>query len=132
MRRLVRSPLTWMIAAEAVVVTLLIGVAWQLAAGVLRPAASVPELAAPPAAAPNSDLGAPEVDIPAVSPAQGPPPGLNLASRFWRARLGDLNRDEELFVDLEWGLVRAAEGAVKRYVDTVVLPAVRRAERARR
>lgn len=136
MRRLVRSPLSWMVAAEVVVVTLLVAVAWQLVAGVMHSHPAVPAVAAAgasPAPAPaDPGLGLPELDIPIVSPRQGPMPGLNLASAFWRSRLAELNRDEGVFVELEWRLVRAAESAVKRYIDTVVLPAVRRAERVRR
>jgi hypothetical protein len=132
---LIRSPLSWMVVAEVAVVTLLVIVAWQLVTGVAHTRGAVPAVAAPaPSAAPldPAALGLPDVDIPIVAPAQGAMPGLNLASAFWRARLVDLNRDEGLFVQLEWRLVRAAEAAVKRYIDTVVLPAVRRAERTRR
>jgi hypothetical protein len=131
MRNLVRSPLTWMVAAELVVVTLLAGVAWQLftagthpvAAATVSPRASVPGEAAP---------SVPDLAVPVAVPPSGPAPGLNVGAAFWRARLAGLDRDQELLGQLEWRLVSAAEAAVKRYLDTVVLPAVRRAERARR
>ena len=131
MRRVVRSPLAWMIAAEAVVVALLLAVAWQLVAGG-RPAAAVPVVVAAPAASAPAEPGLPELGVPVVAPSPGPGPGLNFDAGFWRARLGDLNREQAVFVQLEWRLVGAGEAAARRYVEAVVLPAVRRAERARR
>ena len=131
MRNVVRSPLAWMVAAEVVVVALLLAVAWQLVAGG-RPAAALPVVVPGPAASDPADPGLPRLDVPVVAPSPGPGPGLNVAAGFWRARLGDLNREQALFVQLEWRLVGAAEAAVRRYLETAVLPAVRRAERARR
>src|SRR5207253_658661 len=68
-------------------------------------------------------------DFPGVGPAlRGPIPGLNLNSTFWRARLAELNREQVVLAQLQWRLVHGAMDAMKRYVETVVLPAVRRAE----
>jgi hypothetical protein len=39
MRNLIRSPLTWVVAAEIVVVTTLLVVAWNVVAGAARPVA---------------------------------------------------------------------------------------------
>ena len=57
-------------------------------------------------------------------------PGLNLNSRFWRTRLAQLNRDQALFIELEWRLVHSAMDAARRYLETVVLPAIQHAEQA--
>ena len=127
MHKLLRSPLTWIVSAEVVVVGLLVFMAWGVVAGaaksvVLSPSLEIPGL---------SDEGSADLpDFPLQQgPAdKGPLPGLNLSSRFWRDRLVELNRDQELLAHLEWRLVHGAMDAVKRYLETVVLPAVRRAE----
>ena len=126
MRKLLRSPLTWLVSAEVVVVATLVFMAWGIVAGAARsvvmpPSVQIPDLA---------DDGSGVPDFPhASSPEQnGPPPGLNLGSRFWRDRLANLNRDQALLGRLEWRLVHGAMDAARRYVDSVVLPAVRRAE----
>src|SRR6266849_3212532 len=97
MQRVIRAPLTWMIAAELLVVSLLILVAWHVFAG--------------------------------ATTFHGPFPGLNLGVGFWRGRLGSLNRDEAAFEALEWRVTHAVMAAAHDYLETVVLPAVRRAER---
>ncbi len=56
-------------------------------------------------------------------------PGLNLSSAFWRARLGQLNRDQVFFEQLEWRIIHSAMDAVNRYLETVVLPSIAGAER---
>ena len=54
---------------------------------------------------------------------------LNLSSAFWRLRLGRLNQDQVFFEQLEWRIVHDAMDAAQRYVETVVLPSIARAER---
>lgn len=128
MRKVVRSPLTWMVLAELVVVAALIGVAWTVVAAASRPA-----MASPAVAPPNStdDVDYPLAEPPNVKPGvRGPMPGLNLDSAFWRERLRQLNRDQAFFVELEWRIVHGAMDAARHYLETVVLPAVQRAERA--
>ena len=129
MRNFFRSPLTWMVAAEIIVVAALIAVAWNVVASANRPmvAPAVGE-----ARAPTTDSGSGVPQIPEVNlrPTKGPLPGLNLDPEFWRERLGSLNSDQVYLEQLEWRIVRNAELAVNQYLETVVLPAVRRAEHA--
>jgi hypothetical protein len=127
MRRLLRSPLTWIVSAEIVVVGVLVFMAWGVLAGaaksvVLSPSLQIPDL---------SDDGTSALpDFPLQSDPQdrGPQPGLNMNSRFWRDRLVQLNWDQAWLSRVEWRLVHGAMDAARRYVDSVVLPAVRRAE----
>jgi len=132
MRRLIRTPLTWMVVAEFVVVGLLVVVAWSVLASSFRPAVGGPAAAAPDAAPNVGTEDSPLPDIPAITGqgARGPLPGLNLSSSFWRARLADINREQVLLVRLEWRIVHAGMDAARSYVENVVLPAIRRAERA--
>ena len=128
MRKLIRSPLTWLVAAELIVVAVLVVFAWSLVANVSRPVMVSPSIELPGGAADDTSA---LPDFPGVGPAlRGPIPGLNLNRTFWRARLAELNRDQVVLAQLEWRLVHGAMDAMKRYVETVVLPAVRRAEHA--
>ena len=112
-----------------VVVGALIGVAWSMLGSAAHPAVAAPALQAPDASAGDAS---PLPDIPSLTgdPARGPLPGLNTDPTFWRARLGELNRDQVLLAELEWRLVHAAMAAAQDYVENVVLPSIRRAERA--
>ena len=129
MRNLIRSPLTWMVAAELIVVGGLIVVAWNVVGSATRPVAAAPVIQAPDSSA---DATSPLPDLPFLSPGRGvgPLPGLNMDSAFWRARLTELNREQVAFEALEWRIVHSAEAAAKHYLETVVLPAVQRAEHA--
>jgi hypothetical protein len=128
MRRLVRAPLTWMVMAEVVVVGALIAVAWHAFAGATSSSAADP-LSFPPAAASPADTALPGAGVPvAEGSTRGPVPGLNLGIGFWRLRLGTLNRNEAAFEALEWRITHAVMSAAHDYIETVVLPAVRRAE----
>jgi hypothetical protein len=130
MRTLIRNPLTWMVIAELVVVTALVMVAWSTVASAVKPALAAPSV--PPAsAATDSATGSPLPDLPsAVQPAQrGPLPGLNVDAAFWRMRLDVLNRDQVVFEQLEWRITHSAMDAVQRYLETIVLPSIQRAER---
>jgi len=129
MRRFIRSPLTWMVVVELVIVGTLLVVAWNLVGSSLRPAFGSPVVAAPQ---PTGDDTSPLPDIPGLvgQPGRGPLPGLNLSSSFWRARLAALNRDQVLLAQLEWRLVHAGMSAAESYVRDVVLPAIERAEKS--
>jgi hypothetical protein len=128
MGRLSRQPIAWMIIGECVVVTALIVVAWQVLMG--PPARGAfgalpfPAPSAEAAATPSGDAVAPPSPVPRTQL-----PGLNLDTDFWRRRLLDLNRDEAMFEQLEWRIVHNAMDVIHRYVETVVLPAIVRAER---
>ena len=130
MRNLIRQPLTWMVIAELVVVTLLIVLAWNLVVSAAAPRGGIGPMqgAGPPA----QESSSPQPDLPeAAQPAaRGPLPGLSLGAEFWRARLGQLNRDQISLEQLEWRIVHSAMDAAQRYLKTVVLPAIDRAERA--
>lgn len=129
MRNLIRSPLTWFVIAEFLVVGVLILLAWQLIADAVRPAgaASPSALAAGPSAAADRPL--PVLPLIAKSPA-GPAPAVNLESAFWRARLAQFNQDQVFFERLEWQVVRAGIASAERYIQVVVVPAIERAERS--
>jgi len=127
MRNFLRSPLTWMVVAEFVVVGVLVVVAWTAVTAATRPALASPINQLPDSSSDSSTLP----DLPVLTPgARGPLPGLNLDSRFWRTRLAELNRDQALLAQLEWRIVHTAMDAMKRYLETVVLPAVQRAEKS--
>ncbi|HUE68975.1 MAG TPA: hypothetical protein VMP38_12375 [Candidatus Acidoferrum sp.] len=129
MRNVIRSPLTWLVAAEIVVVTAIVAVAWTVAASASHSSASQSIAEVPQATDdPGSSLpGLPQLNNPA---ARGPLPGLAVDPTFWRERLGNLNVDQVYLEQLEWQIVRSAEDAVNRYLETVVLPAISRAEHA--
>jgi hypothetical protein len=129
MRNLIRSPLTWLVAAEIVVVGAIVAVAWNVVASAGHYPASQSIADAPQATDdPGSSLPQlPRLDNPA---ARGPLPGLAVDPGFWRQRLGNLNGDQVYLEQLEWQIVRSAEDAANRYLQTVVLPAISRAEHA--
>jgi hypothetical protein len=128
MRNLIRQPLTWMVIAECVVVALLIVVVWNVvASAALQHSAAAPAQAVDSPAAP-SDSPLPDVGVEAGAARQIQLPGLNMDAAFWRVRLGQLNRDQVVFEQLEWRIVRNAMDAAQGYLETVVLPSVTRAE----
>jgi hypothetical protein len=128
MRTVIRSPLTWAVVAEMVVVGALLVVAWNVIGSASRSGVALPTVVTPDAGGSQDDAAPP--DIPSVTgqPARGPLPGLNLSSAFWRRRLAELNRDQVVFVQLEWRIVHAGMNAATGYIENVVLPAIRRAE----
>ncbi len=128
MRNLIRSPLTWVVAAEIVVVTTLVVLAWNVVATAGRPVLPSPAINLPDVAADDS-VALPDFPVATSPNPLGLGPGLNRSSAFWRARLAELNRDQAVLARLEWRLVHGAMDAIRRYVETTVLPALRRAER---
>jgi hypothetical protein len=127
MRRLLRQPIAWMVAAEVVIVAALAGLAWHEVAGVGP--ASIPFVV--PAPAPRDST--PDVPADALAPPTPAParllPGLNVDPGFWRRRLAGLNEAEAQFETLEWRIIHSAMDTTRRYVDTVVIPAIEQAER---
>ena len=117
-----------MVIAECIVVAVLLLLVWSLVASAATQHPGLVQLqtAESPAGAatPSPDLAAPK--------SKAPPqlPGLNLDSGFWRTRLGQLNRDQVTFEQLEWRIVHNAMDVIHGYLETVVLPAISRAERA--
>ena len=129
MRRLFRKPLTWLVLAEALVVTALVGFAWSVYSAPGGPPPILPAIARPLAQTspriPSSGLPVPK---PKPSPSLGrpiPAPGLLPSD------LAGLNRDQADWERAEAGIVAALMSAARRYLDAVVLPAVERAESSR-
>lgn len=130
MRNLLRTPLTWFVVAEFVVVGALIVLAWSAIAGITRPVLASPALQLPDSGANATDSSLPELPS-ARKPGTGPLPGLNAGTDFWRGRLAQLNQDQVFFEQLEWRVVHSALTAAQRYMETVVIPSIERAERER-
>jgi hypothetical protein len=130
MRRLFTKPLAWMVLAEIVVVVALVGVAWHMVAGVAHD--PVAPLVLPAAPTAPGDTAVPDVSPDAVNPPDPSSmpllPGLNVDPAFWRLRLAGLNGAEAQFESLEWRIVHSAMDTIQRYVDSVVVPAIERAE----
>jgi hypothetical protein len=133
MRNLLRKPLPWIVICECAIVAALAMVAWHMVAS--PPASPVFGVQA---AAPTTPAGRPGSSAPGT-PARNakavvPPllPGLNVDSSFWKGRLTELNQGESSFEQLEWKIVHAAMDAARRYVKSVVMPALARAERGGR
>ena len=122
-----RQPLFWIVLAEVVLMFVLFAVAWRVYEA-HRPAASAgfplpPSSASPPAAAPTQR--------PSPPPSR-PSPTPGVAGRkpaLFPVDLAALNRDQASLERAEDAvlveLIRSARG----YLETVVLPAVRRVER---
>jgi hypothetical protein len=129
MRHLIRQPITWMVAAEIVVVAALVVASWYLLAGA-RPGSDLPALRLPSSSEPAG--AEPSVPPDAVVPPQPSSvpllPGLNVDPAFWRTRLVALNAAQAQFEALEWRLVHSAMDSLRRYIETVVLPSIERAE----
>ena len=130
MRRLFEKPLTWMVLVEIVVVAGLVGVAWHMVVGAAHNAGA--PLVLPAATGAPDDTSVPDVSPDLLNPpdpATAPLlPGLNVDPAFWRVRLAALNGAEAQVEALEWRIVHSAMDTIRRYVDSVVVPAVERAE----
>ncbi len=128
MRNLLRKPLTWMVIVECIVITALMVVIWNVvAAAAMQHAGAATVQAVKPS---PSVTSRPLPDLTEGTKAAAPArlPGLNLNPGFWRLRLGQLNRDQVFFEQLEWNIVHSAMDAMQRYLETVVLPSITRAE----
>ena len=128
MRNLLRKPLPWMVLTECSVVAALVLVAWHLVANPPAQGSFTPPPASPTAAAGDAKRSLPPPGT-LRPPAQPLLTGLNVDANFWRVRLAELNRGEAAFEVLEWRLVHSAMDAAHRYVESVVLPTILRAER---
>ena len=121
-----------MVLLECAIVAALAMVAWHLIASQPLPRMS----AAPATSPPTQAEGAAPVSDPLATQSESRDPsllpGLNLGTNFWKRRLSDLNRGENAFEQLEWKLVHSAMDAATRYVKSVVMPSLARAERAGR
>ena len=131
MRRWLRKPLFWMVAAEIGVLLILFGVTLNVLSAAHKDALG--PLVLPEATAPQ------DTPLPDISPGDLMPPdpstpgllpGLNVDPEFWRARLEGLNAAEAQVEALEWRIVHSALDTMQRYINTVVVPSVERAEGA--
>jgi hypothetical protein len=137
---LLRPPVVWLVALEAVIVAVL-GVAswhaWQAGQPPAHAAAAPPAKAA--AGSPVSRRGgqpppsaAPSPAAPGVVPQAGPTPAILSSSDFLSRQMGELNRVEASFEALEWRMTKALVDAIQYYIDHVVLPSLDHAQRAQR
>lgn len=133
MPNLLRKPLPWIVICECAIVAALAIVAWHMVASSppspvfgVQAAAPTPPAGRPASAAPRMPAGNAKAEVPPLLP------GLNVDSSFWKGRLAELNRGESSFEQLEWKIVHAVMDAARRYVKSVVMPAVTRAERGSR
>ena len=130
MRRLVRKPLPWMVLGECAIVVALVMVAWHLVTDAPARALRMMPAASPAADGGNAGGQTPSGVTAKPKPSARPvPPGLNFDAGFWRMRLTELNRGQAAFEALEWRLVHSAMDAAKRYMESVVIPSIERAER---
>ena len=129
MRHLIRKPITWMVAAEIVVVAALVVASWYVLAGA-RPGADLPALILPSSSEPADAAASVPPDALAPPEPSAVPllPGLNVDPAFWRTRLVALNGAQAQFEALEWRIVQSAMDSMQRYIETVVLPSIERAE----
>src|SRR5690349_24969449 len=119
MRQLIRKPITWMVAAEIVVVAALVVASWYFLAGV-RPNSDLQALLLP-SSTPPADAAAsvpPDVLAPPQPWALPLLPGLNVDPAFWRARLEALNGPQAQFVELERLLVHSPMDSMRRLLQT--------------
>lgn len=116
-----------MVLAELAVVAALVMVAWHMIANV--PAQVVPILPVTSPAAEAAGQVSPDLPVQPTPHVTAPLPGLNVDASFWRVRLAELNHSQAAFEALEWRIVRSAMDAAHRYVESVVIPAITRAER---
>jgi len=134
-----RRPLAWLIVFEVLVLAALAAAGYHLVATRWHPppaaVAAAPALAPKNAntkpiskASPNPAPTATSTSTPTPHPA-GPPPGLNLDPAFWAGQLQRINRDQHALEQLQWRVTGAVTDWVRSYVNHVLLPAVREAER---
>jgi hypothetical protein len=133
--RVLKKPLTVILALETVLVAGLGAAAW----GVWHSRQQAPQAASTPSVAVPRQTGqrplpaSPGPPSPPASPAPpGPTPGFRTDAGFLARQLGDVNRDQAALENVEWRLVKTAMQGMKGYIEKVVVPAVERAERGGR
>lgn len=118
-----------MVGAEVLVCVAFLGAAAHLLAGTVPAASSVPVLAglapAPPTSSPVPDLSK---LLPNPGSAAVPPrPGLGQGDGFLGGMLSGLNQDQASFERVEWSALQALSGAIRVYIERVIVPAVEKA-----
>lgn len=136
---LFRPPIVFVVMAEAALVAVLGAVTWHVwqdrfgsapppaavASGPVAPrpfTSRLPGLPASPSPPPT---------LPVPTPAAGPTPGIRTDQSFLSRELGELNRVEQTFEDLEWRVTKAVVDGIQRYLEGVVLPSIERSESGR-
>jgi hypothetical protein len=117
-----------MVLAEIAIVAALVVVSWHVLAG--GAATTAPQVI-PAVFVPQDPGPAPQVPGVLSPPSPTAPlllPGLNLDAGFWRLRLVALNAAEAQVEALEWRFVHSALVTIQRYLLSVVVADVRRAE----
>ena len=76
-----------------------------------------------------SPIAAPAPRPSQVQASPTPKPALAMDAVTWSSQLGRINRDDSALQKAEWSLVQAITHAIRNYLEKVVLPAVRRAEK---
>lgn len=125
-----RRPLTWVVGAEAAVTVAFVLAALHLLSRSVA-AAGVGAPSQPPLAAPSSTPSAPAAVAPRVA-SPPPHPGLGRSSAFLGSLLSGLNHDQAASEHEQWSALQALSGAIRAYLEDVVLPAVERAARSGR
>ncbi|MEP7105321.1 MAG: hypothetical protein ABI838_05715 [Chloroflexota bacterium] len=126
-----RRPLAWLILLEIAVVAALAAATYHVVATRWHrppPIAAAPAPAAPGSSRPATPRALPKAAIPTPTP-RGPAPGLSVDPGFWNDQLARVNRDQALLADIQSRAARAVTDWVRAYVDGVLLPAVREAEK---
>ncbi len=123
-----RRPFAWLVAGEVAVTLAFVLAAIHLLSASLPSTAATGPLVAPPSPPPSA--AAPDVARllpPAGSASPRPQPGLGQSSGFLGGLLSGLNQDQASFEHQEWSALQALSGAIRTYIEDVVLPAVERA-----
>jgi hypothetical protein len=129
-----RRPLAWLILLEIAVVAALAAATYHVIA--TRWHSSSPAIAAAPTPTPARAKPAtprpasPKAAAPTATPSpRGPAPGLTTDAGFWDDQLKRVNADQAALADLQLRAARAVTDWLRAYVDGVLIPAVRGAEK---
>jgi hypothetical protein len=124
-----RQPMFWIVLGEVIVMFALFVVSWRVYQA-HRPVASA-GAATPTALAPAAGSPGPSQPPPPLVPRATATPAARPASSF-PIDIGQLNRDQADLERSEDALLTRIIHAASGYIETVVLPAVRRVERVPR
>lgn len=130
---LLRKPFLLLVAGEVAVLSTLGYGAWRfLHSNGAPPAPSAATTTAPQVAtssSPNPVSGGPAPAVPAA-PHPTATPGYRTDPVFFNNQTWDMNREQSALEHAEWQIAHAIMTGAQRYIDDVILPAVRKAQRA--
>lgn len=131
---LLRKPFLLLVAGEVAVLSTLGYGAWHFLQSnggpPAQPAsatASAPQVATH--SSPNPVSGGPVPAVPAA-PHPSATPGYRTDPLFFNNQTWDMNREQSALEHAEWQIAHAIMTGAHRYIDDVILPAVRKAQRA--